>query len=93
MKKFLLAAVLAASLVFMGCASITVPTGVTSEPIGPLVGQSSGRIWLGVFGTADAGVRTAAQNAGITVISTVDTTVSLGILNLWIDYETTVTGR
>ena len=93
MKKFLVAAVLAASLVFMSCASITVPTGVTSEPVGPLVGQSYGRIWLGIFGTADAGVRAAAENGGITVISTVDTTTSLGFLALWMDFETTVTGR
>lgn len=93
MKKFLVAAILAASIVLMGCATITVPTGVTNEPVGPLVGQSSGRIWLGVFGTADAGVRAAAENGGITVISTVDTTTSLGFLGLWMDFETTVTGR
>ena len=93
MKKLLLVAILVTSLLLMGCATVTVPVSATGEPLGSLVGQSSGRIWLGVFGSADAGIRAAAENGGITTVTSVDLTTSLGILGLWKDYEVTVTGR
>jgi len=93
MKKFLFVAILVTCMLAMSCATITVPVSATGEPQGQLVGQASGRIWLGVFGTADAGIRAAAQNGGITTVTSVDITTSLGILGLWVDFTATVTGR
>ena len=62
---------------------LTVPVCVTNEPLGPLVGQASGKIVLGVFGTADTGIRTAAKNAGIVRIISVDLTEQIGVLALY----------
>jgi hypothetical protein len=77
----------------VGCATVTIPVVATTNPVGSKVGQSSGKIWLGVFGSADAGIQAAAKNGGITNISTVDLTSKLGILALWVEYEATVTGE
>jgi hypothetical protein len=77
----------------VGCATITSPVAATTNPVGSKVGQSSGKIWLGVFGSADAGIQAAAKNGGITNISTVDFTQKLGLLGLWVEYEATVTGE
>ena len=76
-----------------GCATVTLPAAATTNPVGSKVGQASGRIWLYAFGTADAGIQAAAKNGGIRNISTVDVTQELGILGLWVDYTTTVTGE
>ena len=93
MKKFMIAIALIASLFVMGCATVTVPVSATSNPMGEKVGQASGRVWFGIFGTADAGIKKAAENAGISQISSVDLTTKLGILGLWVDFEATVTGN
>jgi len=93
MKKLIIVAILVTCMLAMSCATITVPVAATGEPLGPLVGQASGRIWLYAFGTADAGIRAAAQNGGITTVTSVDMTTKLGILGLWMDFEVTVTGR
>lgn len=77
----------------VSCATVTSPVAATTNPIGSKVGQASGKIWFGMFGSADAGIQTAAKNGGITTISTVDFTRKLGILGLWITYEVTVTGE
>jgi opacity protein-like surface antigen len=94
MKK-LIAIVALAAICFLavGCATITQPVAATTNPVGSKIGQASGRIWLGVFGTADAGIQAAAKNGGITTISTVDVTTTLGILGLWVDFQATVTGE
>lgn len=59
-------------LMLNSCMSLNIPVAATSNPIGELVGQSSGIIWLGLFGNVDAGIREAAFDGGITKISTVD---------------------
>jgi hypothetical protein len=93
-KKFIaLMALAVACFLTIGCATVTTPAVATGNPIGSKVGTASGRIWLGAFGSADAGIRAAAMNGGIKTISTVDLTTKLGILGLWVDYEATVTGE
>jgi hypothetical protein len=95
MKKLIVMVVTLVAVCFLvvGCATITVPVAATANPVGSKVGQASGRIWLGVFGSADAGIQAAAKNGGIKTISTVDVTSKLGILGLWVDFEATVTGE
>jgi hypothetical protein len=95
MKKLIvmMAALIAVCFLVVGCATVTIPVAATTNPVGSKVGQASGKIWLGVFGTADAGIQAAARNGGIKNISTVDITQKLGILGLWIEYEATVTGE
>jgi FlaG/FlaF family flagellin (archaellin) len=94
MKKFIaVVALVAICFLAVGCATITSPVVATTNPVGSKVGQASGKIWFGAFGTADAGIQAAAKNGGITNISTVDLTTKLGILGLWVEYEATVTGE
>jgi hypothetical protein len=92
-KGIVVAVFVAVCFLVIGCATTTIPVAATTNPVGSKVGQASGKIWLGVFGSADAGIRTAAANGGITTISTVDLTKKLGILGLWMEYEVTVTGE
>jgi PBP1b-binding outer membrane lipoprotein LpoB len=92
MKKVAFVAVLLiTALALMGCPSVTRPVSVTSNTIGSKTGTASGQIILGAFGDADASALTAARNAGITKISTVDTQVK-SFLGLVVTYTTTVTG-
>ena len=95
MKKSVVMVMVIAVICFLaaGCATLTLPVAATTQPIGSKVGQASGKIWLAVFGTADAGIQAAAENGGITKISTVDLTKKFGILGLWIEYTVTVTGE
>jgi hypothetical protein len=94
MKKLIPAiALVAICFLALSCATITLPVSATTQPVGSKVGQASGKIWLGAFGTTDAGIQAAAKNGGISTISTVDLTKKLGILGLWIEYEATVTGE
>ncbi len=60
------------ALLLCSCASINIPISATSNPVGELIGQSTGIIWFGIFGNVDAGILEACQNGGITEISTVD---------------------
>jgi hypothetical protein len=75
-----------------GCITIDGPVSATSNPVGEKVGQSSGVVYLGVFGDVDASMRTAAANGGISEISTVDFEVS-NMFNVIQTYTTTVTGE
>ena len=93
MKKLMLMVVTAMCLLAVSCATITQPVAATTNPVGSKVGQASGIIVLGAFGTADAGIQAAAKNGGITKISTVDLTKKLGILGLYMTYQATVTGE
>jgi hypothetical protein len=93
MKKFLVVATLVAGLVATGCASVNIPVAATSNPVGSKVGVAEGKIFLGAFGSVDAGAQAAAQNGGITQISTVDTRVSQLLGSLVITVTTTVTGE
>lgn len=75
-----------------GCA-LTLPVNATSNPVGNKVGTATATGYLGVlFFNADASIRTAAKNGGITRISTVDIKQT-SILNLIVTYETIVTGE
>lgn len=86
-------AVLVFALVLLsGCTTIDGPVSATSNPVGEKVGQSSGVVYLGLFGNVDASMRTAAANGGISDISTVDFEVD-NLFNIIQTYTTTVTGE
>ena len=73
--------------------SVTLPVNATSNPVGKKVGTAKATGYLGfLFFDADASIRTAAKNGGITKISTVDIKYS-NVLNLIVVYETIVTGE
>jgi len=74
-----------------GCA-LTLPVSATSNAIGPKVGTATATGYLGVlFFNADASIRSAAKNGGITKISTVDIKQT-SLLGIIVTYETIVTG-
>ena len=73
--------------------SITLPVAASSNPLGSKSGQSPGTCYLGVLCfDVDASIQTAAKNAGITKISTVDLKTT-NVLNIIITYTTVVTGE
>jgi len=79
------------SLFLTGCA-ITLPVAATSNAVGNKVGTSTATVYMGgLMFDADASIRTAAANGGITKISTVDVKVST-LLNIITTYECIVTG-
>jgi len=82
-----------AIVAMMSSCSLTLPVTATSNPVGNKVGTATATGFLGVlFFNADASIRTAAKNGGITKISTVD--IKQGnVLNLIVTYETIVTGE
>jgi hypothetical protein len=78
--------------VMSGCA-LTLPVNATSNSVGSKVGTAKATGYLGIlFFDADASIRTAAKNGGITKISTVDIKQT-SLLNLIVTYETIVTGE
>ena len=85
-------ALLVVAAMLSGCA-LTLPVSATSNPIGPKVGTATATGYFGVlFFNADASIRTAAKNGGITKISTVDIKQT-SLLNIIVTFETTVTGE
>jgi len=73
--------------------SLTLPVTATSNAVGSKVGTSKATGYLGVlFFDADASIKTAAKNGGITEISTVDIKQT-SMLNIIVTYETIVTGK
>jgi hypothetical protein len=84
---------LLAVVAMMSSCSLTLPVTATSNPVGTKVGTATATGFLGIlFFNADASIRTAAKNGGITKISTVD--IKQGnVLNLIVTYETIVTGE
>ena len=80
MKKLFVAAALATALT--SC-SLTLPAAATSNPVGRKVGTAT---------ATDASIQKAAQNGGITKISTVDIKQT-SILGIVVSYETIVTGE
>lgn len=73
--------------------SITLPVAASSNPLGSKRGQSTGTCYLGVLCfDVDASIQTAAKNAGITKISTVDLKTT-NVLNIIVTYTTVVTGE
>lgn len=84
---------IAAVMAMMASCAITMPVNATSNPVGDKVGMAKATGYLGIFFfDADASIRTAAKNGGITKISTVDMKQT-NILGLIWTYETIVTGE
>jgi len=82
-----------AVVAMMSSCSLTLPVAATSNPVGNKVGQATATGFFGVlFFDADASIRTAAKNGGITKISTVDIRQG-NVLNLIVTYTTIVTGE
>lgn len=72
---------------------MTLPVTATANAVGSKVGTAKATGYLGIlFFDADASIQTAAKNAGITKISTVDIKTT-SVLNLIVTYETIVTGE
>ncbi|WP_052296184.1 TRL-like family protein [Treponema brennaborense] len=76
-----------------GCTTVQ-PVAATSNAVGSKVGEASGGFLFTVIpmGGADCSIKAAAQNAGITKISTVDQKVTL-YLGFWANVTTIVTGE
>lgn len=93
MRKVKTIFALLAVVAMMSSCSLTLPVTATSNPVGNKVGTAKATGFLGIlFFNADASIRTAAKNGGITKISTVD--IKQGnVLNLIVTYETIVTGE
>jgi hypothetical protein len=91
-KSLFIGTCAAATMLFSSC-SITLPVGATSNTVGSKVGISKGTTYFQIlaFG-ADASIKSAAKNGGITKISTVDIKKS-DILGIIQTYETIVTGE
>jgi len=70
-----------------------IAVNATSNPVGEKVGTAKATGYLGVlFFNADASIKSAAENGGISKISTVDIKRT-DILGLIVTYETIVTGE
>lgn len=93
MRKVKTIFALLAVVAMMSSCALTLPVNATSNPVGNKVGTAKATGYLGIlFFDADASIRTAAKNGGITKISTVD--IKQGnVLNLIVTYETIVTGE
>ena len=93
MRKLKTIFALLAVVAMMSSCALTLPVNATSNPVGNKVGTAKATGYLGVlFFDADASIRTAAKNGGITKISTVDIKQT-SVLNLIVTYETIVTGE
>lgn len=92
MKKIAVVCAMMALLVLAGCTTVS-PVGATGNPIGSKVGEATASFLFGVLplGKADMGVVTAAQNGGISTVSTIDTKVFNGLFVTKI--TTVVTGE
>jgi hypothetical protein len=76
----------------LSACTIVTPVAVSSNPIGPKVGQASSTIILGIISFGDASIQKAAKNAGITKVSTVDMQTS-NYLGIVVIYNVIVTGE
>lgn len=93
MRKFFLGGVAVVAAMSLTACSMTMPVAATSNPVGTKVGRASGNSYLHLlyFGV-DYSIQTAAKNAGITKVSTVDVkhTDLLGLIQT---HEVIVTGE
>lgn len=90
--KILVSAVVLSIVAFLSSCSLTMPVAATSNAVGSKVGTAKATGYLGIlFFDADASIKTAAKNGGISKISTVDVKMS-NILGIIVSYETIVTG-
>lgn len=93
MRKVKTIFALLAVVAMMSSCSLTLPVAATSNTVGTKVGEAKATGYLGVlFFDADASIRTAAKNGGITKISTVDIKQE-NMFNLIVTYTTIVTGE
>jgi hypothetical protein len=92
MKKIVVLIALVA-IILMGCPTVNRPLLIGDGTVGPRTGQASGTVLLGMFGDVDAGMITAAKNAGITKIGAVDFSVKTLLGYVMVTYTTTVTGQ
>ena len=93
LKKIRNAAALLAAVAMMSSCALTLPVNATSNSVGNKVGTAKATGYLGMlFFDADASIKTAAKNGGITKISTVDLKQT-SLLGIIVTYETIVTGE
>ncbi|MFK7899836.1 MAG: TRL-like family protein [Cyclobacteriaceae bacterium] len=77
----------------MTSCALTLPVNATSNKVGSKVGTATAKGFFSIlFFDQDASIKTAAKNAGISKISTVDIK-STNILGILTNYETIVTGE
>jgi hypothetical protein len=92
-KKIKLVAIAFLALFIASSCSLTLPVNATGYAVGSKVGTAKATGYLGVlFFDADASIRTAAKNGGITRISSVDIKQT-NLLGLIVTYETIVSGE
>jgi hypothetical protein len=95
MKKVLVFLAILVVLAITGCTT-TDPFDLTNNTAGSKVGESSGTVILGGIFTKDLvvdySIQTAAKNAGINKVATVDQKV-YNVLGLIVTYTTIVTGE
>jgi hypothetical protein len=95
MKKVLVFLAILVVLAITGCTTTT-PFDLTNNSVGSKVGEASGSVILGGIYTKDLvvdySIQTAAKNAGITRVATVDTRV-YRVLSFITTYTTIVTGE
>ena len=93
MKTLLAIAAFVCTVMLSAC-SVTLPVTATGNEIGSKVGSAKSQQVFGFFPDGgDLSIRTAAQNGGISKISTVDFKRSLVFLWIVVAYETIVTGE
>ena len=93
MKKLAVVMLALATLFLVGCTTVS-PVTATSNDLGSKVGEASGTYLFGFLPLGfnmDMGIQKAAQNGGITKISTVDAKVKSGLFTTKI--STVVTGE
>ena len=92
MKKIKSIIIIGAVALLTSC-SISAPLLVTDNNVGTKRGEATYTVWLGFIRPmeADASIRTAAKNGGITKIATVDRKTYGGIFKA--TYSTIVTGE
>ncbi|KAF0237989.1 MAG: hypothetical protein FD181_1470 [Prolixibacteraceae bacterium] len=91
-KSKFIALTFAFGLLLSSC-SLTLPVNATGYAVGSKVGTAKATGYLGVlFFDADASIKTAAKNGGITRISSVDLKHT-SIFGIIVTYETIVSGE
>lgn len=93
MKNLKSVLALVALVAVMASCSLTLPVNATSNAVGSKVGTAKATGFFGIlFFNADASIKSAAANGGISKISTVDIKQT-SLLNIIVTYETIVTGE
>lgn len=91
-KIKIIAAAFVVAILVTSC-SLTLPVNATGYAVGSKVGTAKATGYLGIlFFNADASIKTAAKNGGITRISSVDLKQT-SLLGIIVTYETIVSGE